>query len=121
MKAFFTEVVAPVASHPDVTLCLRFDSEQDGSLADAQHLVDQLSREHLEDTALLEVVLLSEPMPRNTPQRLGLSVHAWIGDSPSTAFVKAVGAPVFATPQPVLAAWSTLREELHGWDAPTTQ
>ena len=90
-------------------------------VADAQHLVDQLSREHLEDTALLEVVLLSEPMPRNTPQRLGLSVHAWIGDSPSTAFVKAVGAPVFATPQPVLAAWSTLREELHGWDAPTTQ
>ena len=65
MKAFFTEVVAPVASHPDVTLCLRFDSEQDGSLADAQHLVDQLSREHLEDTALLEVVLAAEPVHRS--------------------------------------------------------
>jgi hypothetical protein len=120
LRQFFTDVVVPLAHDEDVTLCLRFDTEQDGSLADAKARMDALTAEILPGTTDLEILILSESMPHNTPERLGLSIHAWIGDTPDDAFVDAVGAPVFPTPQPVLATWAQLRAELQAWDAPTT-
>ena len=120
LRAFFTDVVVPLADDTEVTLCLRFDTDQDGSLADAKASLNALAGELLPTGAELEMLILSEPMSDNTAERLGLSVHAWIGDTPDHAFVKAVGAPVFPTPQPVLVTWSQLSAELQAWDAPTT-
>ena len=121
LRAFFVGTVVPLAHEADVTLCLRFDADQDGTLEDAQSALDALAAELLPSSHQVELLLLSEPMPYNTPQRLGLNIHAWIGDSPSTTFVNAVGAPVFETPHPVLATWAQLRAQLQAWDAPTTQ
>ena len=121
LRTFFIDTVVPLAHEADVTLCLRFDADKDGTLEAAQKALDALAAELLPSSHQVELLLLSEPMPYNTPQRLGLNIHAWIGDSPSTTFVNAVGAPVFETPHPVLATWAQLRAQLQAWDAPTTQ
>ncbi|HCH63088.1 MAG: hypothetical protein CL927_04615 [Deltaproteobacteria bacterium] len=121
LRAFFRDVVVPVSRYPDITLCLRFDVEQDGSLDTARRTLDELSLAMLPREHHLELLLLSEPMPHDIPRRLGLQIHAWIGDSPSSTFLSAVGAPVFETPQPVVATWARIREQLQAWDAPTTQ
>ena len=54
-------------------------------------------------------------------KRLGLGVHAWVGDAPDPEFVEAVGAPVFSRPDEVLATWARVSSLSPDWDAPTLQ
>ena len=119
LRRFVRDAMLPLVGRSDVTLCLRFDVDRDGSLAEAETLLNAIVADQLPEDANIEVLVLSEAMPGDTPQRLGLSIHAWIGDSPDPTFVSAVAAPVYSRPDDVLAVWDQLGSPVGGWDAPT--
>jgi|GEM_PF-4848682 len=121
VRRFIHDVMAPLVGRTDVTLCLRHDARRDGALSDGRALLDTLVAELLPEGADIDILILSEDLTGDTARRLGMSVHAWVGDAPDPAFVEAVGAPVFTRPDDVLAVWSQVAGSMQDWDSPTLQ
>jgi hypothetical protein len=119
LRTFVQDVIQPLAYNRDVAMCLRVESKDDSAYREARGQITALMAELLPTDHRVEVLLLPEKLDQETTRRLGLSVHAWIGDSPDPAFVETVGAPVYGHPEEVLSVWEEIAQGSTLWDEPT--
>ena len=118
LNRFVRDLMLPLVDRSDVTLVLRLDPEIDGDPREAEARLQELTASLLPEDGSIELLMLTEPMHDNIPARVGLSVHAWVGETRHPSFVKQVGAPVYRRPEEVLAVWDRL-SGADGFDAPT--
>lgn len=118
LTRFVRDFMLPLVGRSDVTLVLRLDPEIDGDAREGEARLKQIAAGLLPEDSRIEMLILAEPMDGDIPARVGLSVHAWLGEARQPGFVKRVGAPVYRRSQEVLAVWDRLVGTAD-FDAPT--
>jgi len=117
---FVRDVMAPLVGRSDVTLVLRLDPTIDGDPKAAQARLQEAVSAGLPEDADIELLVLTEPMDGNIPARVGLGVHAWVGEVRHPDFTQSMGAPVYRRPSEVLSVWDGFVGAAD-FDAPTLQ